>query len=60
MFEIFQQVSALGYADDLKLFMTIKSVEDCRTGFRVIWTAAGMVLSKKIRIERCKMQVDFF
>jgi hypothetical protein len=27
---IFEHISALGYADDLKLFMTINSIDDCR------------------------------
>jgi hypothetical protein len=29
VFQIFRHVSTLGYANDLKLFMTIESVEDC-------------------------------
>jgi hypothetical protein len=29
VFRIFRHVSALGYPNDLKLFMTIESVEDC-------------------------------
>jgi Reverse transcriptase (RNA-dependent DNA polymerase) len=30
VFRIFEHVSALGYADDLKLFMAINNVEDCQ------------------------------
>jgi hypothetical protein len=29
VFRIFQHVSAVGYGDDLKIFMTIESVDDC-------------------------------
>jgi hypothetical protein len=29
VFRIFQHASALGYANDLKLFMIIESVDDC-------------------------------
>jgi hypothetical protein len=47
VFQIFQHISALGYddlEDDLKLFMTIESIDDCH----------------RLRLERCKMQFDFF
>jgi hypothetical protein len=38
VFRIFEFVSALGYADDLKLFMAINNVEDCQ-----IWIDSRMV-----------------
>jgi hypothetical protein len=32
-----ENVSVLGYTDDLKLFMTIKSIEDCFKGILTVW-----------------------
>jgi hypothetical protein len=34
--DIFENVSVLGYAEDLKLFMTIKCVGDCQ-----LWCQSG-------------------
>jgi hypothetical protein len=60
VFRIFQHVSALGYTDDLKIFMTIESVDDCHRFQSDLDRLLGVVLWKKVRFERCKMQVDFF
>jgi lipid-A-disaccharide synthase-like uncharacterized protein len=60
VFCIFQHVSVLGYADDLKLFMTTESVDDCYRFQNDLDSLQEWCSRKKVRLERCKVQVDYF
>jgi hypothetical protein len=55
-FDIFENVSVLGYADDLKLFMTIKCVGDCQLFQRDLDRLGEWCRSKKFDLNagKCK------
>jgi hypothetical protein len=53
-------VSVLGYADDLKLFMTMKCIGDCQLFQRDLDRLGEWCLSNKFDIKACKCKSIFY